>query len=235
MSVSEKDKSYLRDPKGVKGGKMERLDLTKKEDVEKLQKRIRASYQKLAKGIGNVDECSQDILLGMLEGKHQHQTIDQAVIDYLRTISGRKGMGGYTQRQNLNYADSLGPGDAERLLPVDPGRDLADGVDFERMLRTHTQLDQAIFKLRFGWGLSGTEIGNLFGFSESRACQRIQRIQKCVSARVKAERSGDSSHQVASILREETERQLWGVGEITFERMETSESFTVESFNEKSF
>lgn len=214
---------------------MARFDLTKKEDVEKLQKRIRRAYDIRARGLGDAEDCAQEILYGMLEGKHQHQTIDQAVIDYLRAKFGDKRLGSYTQRQNLNFADSVGPGDDERLLPVDFGRSLVDGVDFKRIFRSCLQVDQAAFKLYYGWGLNEAEIGDLFGFSESRASQRIARIQKSISARVEAEKSGTASREVACVLRPETERQLWGVGEITFERMETGEPIQVASFNEKSF
>jgi|SRR6185437_617520 len=218
---------------------MARFDFEKKKDIEKISQRIRSSFQKLSKGIGNADDCVQEILLRMCEGKCLHQTIDQAVIDYLRTITGRKGMGSYTARQNLERADSFGPGDLERVLPVDLGRDLADGVDFERMLRAHPWQDRVCFKLRYGWGLSEAEIGNLFGFSESRASQRLARVQMRLSARIQAEkRAGIPSEregEMARVLRPEAERQLWGMGEITFERMETGQSFGVESFDEKSF
>ena len=172
----------------------------------------------------------------MFEGRHQHATIDQAVIDYLRANYGGTRLRGNPQRQNLERAHHVEPGDLDRLLPVDTGRESPDRLDFDECARwIGNQIDRASFGLSFKWGLNAAEIGDLFGFSESRVSQRLERVQKCISARAKAQKSGTSSRQMATILRPEAERHLWWVGEITFERMETGQSFSVASFNEKSF
>jgi len=215
---------------------MRKYDFNKKEDVEKVSKRIRASYQRITKRTNGADDCAQEILLRMHEGKHQHSTIDQTVIDYLRSNHGDSRLPSYSERKKLEYAYSPEPRAMERILELADGGKSPHRLDFDECSRwVGNQIDRAALGLFYQWGLSETEIGNLFGFSESRVSQRLARVQKCISARIKAKESGASSAKVAIVLREEAERQLWGVGEITFERMETGESFGVASFNEKSF
>ena len=215
---------------------MRKYDFNKKEDVEKISKRIRASFKKISKRTNGADDCAQEILLRMHEGKHQHSTIDQAVIDYLRANYGDSRLSSHSERQKLEYAHSPEPRHLERVLELADGGKSPHRLDSDECSGwVGNQIDRAALGLFYRWGLSEAEIGHLFGFSESRVCQRLQRVQKCISARVKAKESGASSSKVAIVLREETERQLWGVGEITFERMETGESFGVASFNEKSF
>lgn len=215
---------------------MERLDLSKKKDVEKITKRIRHAFRKLAKRADGADDCVQEILLRMHEGRHQHSTINQAVIDYLRANYGDSRLPSYLARKKLEYADSPEPRKMERILELADGGKSPHRLDFDECARwAGNQIDRAALGLFYRWGLSEAEIGHLFGFSESRVSQRLKRVQKCISARVKAQESRTASGEVATILRSETERKLWGVGEITFERMETGQSFGVASFNEKSF
>ena len=213
-----------------------KYDLYKKEDVEKISKYIRLSYQKFTKRIDGADDCAQEVIARMLAGQHQHSTIDQAVIDYLRTNSGRKGLPGYSARKKLEHAYSPEPRDMERLLNLANGRKSPDRLDFDECASwIGNQVDRGCLGLFYKWGLDETEIGNLFGFSCSRVSQRLKRIQSCISERIKAKESRAASGEMAAVLRPQAERQLWGVGEITFERMEIGKSIGVASFNEKSF
>lgn len=218
---------------------MARLDFSKKEDVEKVSKRIRYAFSKFSKGIGNEDECVQEILCRMLEGKGEHRTVDQFTIDYLRTITGRKGVASYSARQNLERADSVEPGDLERVLPMDIRGNRANGLDLDECARySGDQIDRACLKLYFRWGLDEVEIANLFGVSPSRVSQRIKRIQGRISARIKSERSreqGKAGENLVKLLRPKEERNIWGVGKITFERMEIGQSLQMESYIQTSF
>lgn len=213
---------------------------TRKLNIYEIEKRIRISYAKLSKRTSGVDDCVQEILTRMLEGRHQHSTIDQAVIDYLRSTHGRPGSPGYLERQKLENAHSLESSGLGCLDQYSFGRESSNRLDFSECRGwIGNQVDKAAFGLFYKWGLSEVEIGDLFGFSESRVSQRLKRIQGSISARIKAQEgaglSNQRTSQVACLLRPEAERNLWGVGQITFERMETGESWGMESFNEKSF
>jgi hypothetical protein len=213
-----------------------RLNLNKKEDVEKLTRRIKHSFQRITKTTNGSEDCAQQILLRMLEGRHQHSTIDQAVIDYLRANHGNPRVSSYLTRKSVERAAVFEPRDLDRILELSNGGESFNGLDLTECSGfIGGQTDRAVFWLTYKWGLSEAEIGNIFKVSESRISQRISRIQKCIHARVKAKESRETSGEVASVLRPEAERQLWGMGEVTFERMETGKSFGMASFNEKSF
>lgn len=213
-----------------------RLDFNNQKDVDKISKRIRFSYRK-HKGTNHGDEeCVQEILTRMLEGRHQHATIDQAVIDYLRSNHGDARLPSHSERQKLEHAITSGSEELESNIGFVDGRELFNRSDIDDYGRwIGNQIDRATMMLTYKWGLNEIEIGHLFGFSESRVSQRLKRIQKCLYARITASESRALSGQMATVLRSETERNLWGVGKITFERMETGQSFRMESFNETSF
>lgn len=215
-----------------------RYDLNKEKDCKALSRRIFAAYQKFSKGLGRGEDCVQEILCRMLEGRHQHSTIDQAVIDYLRSTYGDSRVFGDIERQNHNFPDPLEPGDFDRILPMDFRRKSSNRLDFDECAkRIGNQIDRGIFGLFFKWGLNEAEIGNLFGFSPSRVCQRLKRIQSSISARIKSEESRDkkeSQAKVAGLLSEKAKGNLRGMEQVSFERMEVGQSWGMESFNEQS-
>ena len=206
------------------------------ESIKKLTKRIQISSTKF--GFGHVSsEIVQTILLRMLEGKHQHSTIDQAVIDYLRSEYGDKRVGGYAERQSLNNACSYEQDDIDRFMQHDLGRELAARRDFSGHLVWLGSKDRAITGLFYRWGLSEAEIADLFGVTESRVSQWLKRIQSCLSARIKAQtrRESERSSDMETVLLTETNRDRWKLEQRAFERMEIGKPWTVESFDEASF
>lgn len=216
-----------------------RLDLNNEKDIKKISKRIRISYQKLSGRINGSDDCIQEVLKRMLEGKHQHSTIDQAVIDYLRSNYGDKRLSSYIERQKFNNSNSFEPGELENIIGFDDRKQSSNRLDFNECSKwIGNQIDKAILGLYFKWGLNEVEIGHLFGFSESRVSQRLQRVQKCISTRIKIEKSRDEKEakkKMEGILSKETKRNMWRVEQISFERMEIGQSICMETFNEISF
>lgn len=216
-----------------------RFDFSDARDVAKISKRIATSYRKLSGRTDGIEDCTQGVLCAMLEGRHQHATIDQAVIEYLRKRSGRKGTNGYALRQSLENSYTAGAASTDIASSNDPRRRLDIGRDCNELLRgIGNQVDRACYLLNKYWELNEIEVGNIFGFSESRVCQRIQRVQSSLSARIKAQKSrleSERAKKVAGILPAETKRVVWGVGQISFERMARVESFRVATINEASF
>lgn len=206
------------------------------EEIKKLQDRVRRWFT-VRKYVSIADDGAQEYALGLLEGKHKHQTIDQFCIDYLRQRFGSSRTKSHGQRQNFEYADSFEPDLHTGANGSCDVRALENGRDADVHLRHFREVDRACFYLVHYWGLSEVEVGDIFGFSESRVSQRLKRIQSSLSARIAAKARSESERKKAleGILPEETKRQLWGMGEITFERMETGESWGVESIDETSF
>lgn len=161
----------MRAHKNVTTGK-QRVDISTTEGIEQLSKRIRASYFAITKGGGESDDCVQEVLCRMLEGKHKHSTVDQCVIDYLRFESGRKGTASYTGRINLKYASPIGPRVDEPKTEVDYGGEL----DTRELIAFIEEGGRGILGEVLRMNIQEKtlkEIGERFGFSESRASQLL--------------------------------------------------------------
>lgn len=117
------------------------------------------------------DDCAQEIILRMLEGRHQHATLKFAVIDYLRRNLGNPKHSTYETRKSLTRPAYLDEIDFEDRVGLPSGNRL----DIERLLLAFDPIDRAIFYLHFGWGLTLSECGYVLGFSESRASIRLRR------------------------------------------------------------
>lgn len=74
-------------------------------EFESLEERIRNSYRYITKrkNPDTEDDCVQECLLSFWKNG-KGQTVDQAVVDFLRTQSGRKGDVNYEVRLNLQNA-----------------------------------------------------------------------------------------------------------------------------------
>lgn len=215
-----------------------RWDLANEEDVKKATERIKYSFKKFTKNDQGAEDCAQEILIGYFEGKGKHQTTDQAVIDYLRRTSGRKGLPGYLEKQALNNADSIESESFRNLEQRSSGLNLEDRLDIGRIIGMSQHWERAVMSLYFVEGYGQTEIGNLFGVSESRICQWLQRIQSRISTRIKAEESTlerKRAKEMEGILPEETKRNWWELGQGSIEGMENIESWDVAVINEASF
>jgi DNA-directed RNA polymerase specialized sigma24 family protein len=77
-------------------------------DFELMGERIRNSYRYITKrkNPDMEDDCVQECLLKFWQNG-KGQTVDQAVIDFLRTQSGRKGEPGYEAKLSLQNAVEL--------------------------------------------------------------------------------------------------------------------------------
>jgi hypothetical protein len=176
----------------------------------------------------------------MLEGRHQHATIDQAVIDNLRKRSGRKGSVGYDQRLSLENATQSESATHLFFCSSHSGHDVETREDVSRYLRfVSDSIDRGCYVLYHAWGLNAGEIGDIFGFSESRVCQRLERVQSSLSKRIAAQKrarvQGKTSGEMAGVLSEETIRNGWGLGERESYDLAQIKSFGMATLNEKSF
>jgi|GEM_PF-4976727 len=158
-----------------------------KRSYKTIKGRIQASLQKFG-FISDTDDCTQEYCLYMLEGKAQHQTIDQFVIDYLRRTRGDKRVRSHTQRQNFENADSIGTGAYEPAHHGYMGSYLETRIDCIGSLRSITnRTDREMSQLFYHYGYNEAEIADHYKVSISRVCQRLTRVQKCLSARIAKE------------------------------------------------
>lgn len=215
-----------------------RLDLTNEADLGKLKKRVSASFYKLTGGGEGADDCFQEVVTRMLEGRHQHATIDQAVIDYLRECRNLKGFRRHSEGKVAPILHSYEQGEFDRTVAADSGRDVGAGIDFDRLIGMSRHWERAVMNLYFREDYGQAEIGNLFGVTESRVCQWLERIQSRISARIQAQESAiqrKREGEMAALLPQEAEGVEWRVGQFESEKMAKIESWAVASFNEACF
>lgn len=133
-------------------------------ELSVLEERIRNSYRYITKRMkpNEEDDCVQECLLRFhLNGFGQ--TVDQAVIDYLRKyVAGRKGSPGYEQKLNLHNALEI------------PEHLVVETEDTERIDVTYLPQKLRWIVESYIQGYEMKEIGASLGVSESRVSQMIK-------------------------------------------------------------
>ena len=215
----------------------ERIDFSDEAALEKISARIRYSYVRMG-GRGDPDDCVQEILMRMLAGKHQHSTVDQCVIDYLRVKSGRKGSAGFADRVALENARSFEPAELDAAGRASDSADLGHRHDSSSLGRRLPRNERIVFTLTTTWGLSAVEVADIFGVSESRVCQWLKGIQSRLQSRIAAQesrirRTGEG--QVAGIRGEKEGRDQWRMESFQDCSLEKGEPGSLESFSTASF
>lgn len=214
-----------------------RWDLTNEKHIEKIKRRIAFSYNKFGGRSEGVEDCAQEVITRMLEGRHKHSTIDQAVIDYLREHCGYKGFRRRTKGQDNPIANSYEQGEFDNFIRDDSIRDVGDRIDTDRLIGMSRHWERCVMTLIFREDYGQVEIGNLFGVSESRVSQWVQRIQGRISTKIKIEES-KSQRKRAQELEGVLSQEANGgprLEQNQIEGLERCESFGLETFNEASF
>lgn len=204
-------------------------DFTNEKHLEKIKSRVRLSLTKFTGKTTDAEDAFQEIVEYFLSGKGQKQTIDQAVIDYLRRSSGRKGQPGYAER--IAPQKQL----CENHVGRDVGLSMDDRCTVNSLIGMSRHWERAVMTLYFREGFCATEIGNFFGVTESRVSQWLARIQKRISNKIKGEESRSPARQMEALLPSQTEGDEWRVEQNAFERMEIGQSWSLAVFNEASF
>lgn len=158
-------------------------------DFSVLEERVRNSYRYITKNMApdNEDDCVQEVLLSYWQNG-KGQTVDQAVIDFLRKYgAGRKGSKGYDSKLMMLNASEL----SESL-----SADCDETFDFDICKGLDGRVSE-IAKL-YGEGYTLKEIGEKFGISESRCSQIF--------------RDFTEKMQIISILPRSTRR--WVIGNV---------------------
>lgn len=211
-----------------------REDFTK-EKYEKWRKRL-AIFMARINRADEADDVLNAFCVSMLEGKSQHQTVDQFAIDYLRASSARKGERSYSARQELVFAHSVeSPGLASEL-GFDPRRDVDARIDLERCAKLAGKgIDADIFWLVYIEGFHANEIADHYQVTESRICQRLKRVSQRVSKRAAKgpESPIKAQREVADILPVKIERlEFEARTRMAFEEPGTMASLDEEGFEE---
>lgn len=123
------------------------------------------------------DDFSQELFIRWLSGQSQHQTIDQAFIDYLRGIYGRTGPRG----SGSGSGRKPGPKD---FVNVDELRNIAQPTNDIEPTRSLAHLfggrDAFLYQARFVEEMSEHAIAEILGVTESRISQLLKPIAKVI-------------------------------------------------------
>ena len=194
------------------------------------------SARKLGVREDELEDVSSWIFLKWAEknersGNYKGQTVDQAVIDYLRGNHADPRLLSYDQKLNFNNArefDSrIDGGEYTQDIPV--YREY--GTSFKGRLRV-------IFYLYYQWGFFEAEIGNCVGIGASRVSQELKRIQKIIHERAQKEErelQGETKTTMEELLSRETEANKWGMEHWEIEEMERQKPVKTKSFTASSF
>ena len=194
-------------------------------DFKEATERIKASYKNLTGQTQGADDCAQEVIEQYLSGKSAKQTVDQAVIDYLRRDSGRKGETSYTLRQNLRQGQSIDEPVFKNLSVGSVSQSLEDRLEVSRIIGMSHHWERAVMHLTFVEGYGQAEIGHFFGVSESRVSQWLARIQKRICKRMEAQEQRQRAREVQEVLSQKTERIEWSMVPFSSEGLEIGESW----------
>lgn len=152
------------------------------EQAKKFRERAVASARRYGFA-ETADDIAQTVLLKFCEGRGQHQTIDQAVIDAVRSKFGRPGLPGYERRFTAEH--QMAGMEAARGIGVEQKH----RHDFERLTGMLPAGERIITRLTYEWGFTEQEIGDLFGITESRISQKLAGVQAHLSQTLAKEES----------------------------------------------
>lgn len=165
--------------------KINRLDFNKNDDIAKLKKRIEYSFYRITKTNSGADDCSQEIISRMLDGKHQHSSIDQAVIDFIRSNINHKGFRRRIEGQVGPVSDSFESGGYDRYIKSDSGGDIESRIFDNRnreslrdIINTTSSKRREVLNMYFLDEKNMSEIGNELFMSESRVSQYIKSFKE---------------------------------------------------------
>lgn len=153
---------------------------------ERAKVKIKSTITKY--GFGSLaEDCCQDYAVSLLEGKAQHQTINQYVIDYLRKNLGRKSYQSFDQKRNLSRANSYESYGYDNTTQGSDGSEMERKIDFHKVISLVEHKDKEVAKLYYIEGLNEKELANLSSLSVSIIYRKIKRIRKRLSMLIEEE------------------------------------------------
>ena len=145
--------------------------LDSEDNIRKLYFRVSRSYFKYT-GRQDFEDCAQSVAEKMLTNKSKRATVDQFVIDYLRTQTGRKGRKFYEDRLRLITPKKIIDKINRSTAPVERPDYLLDLIK--------DKSDRAMVILTSIYGFTHEECASVFKLSTCRVAQRVQLARACI-------------------------------------------------------
>lgn len=168
------------------------------ERVKSIKRMILWKARKLGFAVDGED-IVQDVLLGFVEKPHSRQTVDQAIIDSIRSRYGGRvtktnpeGKNSRRKGKRAVYSlHNLEPKDiplSHMPRPVGPGPLDSDILKIlAKILKSNSidRIDHAVFMLVHGYGFLHEEVGALFDFTSSAAHLRKKKTERLMANEIK--------------------------------------------------
>jgi hypothetical protein len=190
--------------------------MLERQPIEDLRKRLSVSAYKYGLRGPDIEDAISEITTRMLEGRHQHSTLDQAVIDYIRAQYGDKRTVGHDQRKMLHRKNT-----EELHETIRSDRGLFDSSKYGALEYGESarelyrlvigQKKKIVFHLLYIWGFNEAEVGDIFGVTSSGVSQWNKEIQNSLQLRVREKKQREASRDMASILQKENDNYTWRV------------------------
>ena len=174
--------------------------------VIKLADRITWRGKTLGVKENDLEDLQQDILTRYVE-KGSGQTVDQAIIDWLRKNYGRKGDASFDAKRQFTNPIQLSEIKRSFELPE------WDRADLYRQLANMgaSPIAKSLFVLNKVCGYSEDEITYFTGTSKTRLRERIKRVESCLyeDAQEASRDCGKTEKSLEEILSKETTGEWW--------------------------
>lgn len=176
------------------------------EEYLKLKKRIEFVYSRKFSYLKfDPEDVSSEIITRWI-GKKTGQTVDQAIIDFIRKYHGDSRLPGFARKTSITSPRQ-----------IDDARDcqyeLDDGLNFEDYSKGLRGEERAIMVLLHKWGFNEKEIADCFGITKKWARLWIKKIQSGISEEIKGKKDGyantERQREVEDLLPKATENLLW--------------------------
>lgn len=123
----------------------------------------------------HAEDLAQDVLLKYTQGKGQHQTVEFAIIDAIRSRFDDRRRKSEKPKEQAFISE-----------PVSPAHSVEEDVGFAYLLDKMDREDRIMACLKYMFDFTEKEIGLCFGISEGRVCQKLKVAYGKMRKRVRA-------------------------------------------------
>lgn len=176
------------------------------EVINKLKERITWRGKTLGVKENDLEDLQQDILIRYVE-KGSGQTVDQAIIDWLRKNYGRKGDSSFDAKRRFANPAQL----SEIKRSIEPPE--WDRADLYRQLANlgASPIAKSLYVLNKVCGYSEDEITYFTSTSKTRLRERLKRVESCLyeNAQEASRDCGKTEKILEKLLPKETVGEWW--------------------------
>lgn len=161
-------------------------------NIKKIRRKVRMATRQ--HGLQHEwEDIAQEVLTRMLEGKHQHATVDQAVIDYIRKIYGDRRCSTFQAKKSLAKAEHQELDYFDTISALNPWSKLDALIDFKKcidLIGFDKKAQRAAIYLKYKEDWNQRELADCFGVTEAAISLYFGIIEKWLRKRLRNKEPG---------------------------------------------